>query len=89
MTWIEWLDIHAEAVKSIGILGTLVTSAGAWICTVWADRKAKNRAIASDAKTNTYHLEVNSRMQEFLKAAGLVGRAEGIAQERRDQEDRK
>jgi hypothetical protein len=40
---IDWLNQNAAAVKSIAMVGTCIASVGSWVCTVWADRKARKR----------------------------------------------
>lgn len=47
---ITWFDQHAAIVAAFGLLVNGVASFGAWICTIWSDRRV-NRKLDRMEKT--------------------------------------
>jgi len=86
---IAWIDLHAQALTSMGSFGAMIAALGSWFCTVWGDRRAAARSQKNaDAIAGTHsdvqeiRISINSRMDQLIEQKGIASKSEGVAEER-------
>jgi hypothetical protein len=81
----EWLNHNYQAIGAVGQVMVAFGVLANWVCTVVADRRASHRADKSAEHLEQVVVSVNGRVTELNEAVKLVARAEGVAQERKEQ----